>query len=258
MSSLFALLQNWIQQQAIVAPFIILTWSGADAQGATLLELCQIHTGFFAHQDLLILRDYSQLLQKPHPIKIEYKKSEDSDLLMKQEWYEDVGSREINERLAMSPAGEIKYVFIEHLERATTSASNALLKSFEEPLPNRCIIATTKNKDAILPTILSRALIVHCDAGYVVPAMNEDQQALRSGLQTALSSKNIPDLTKLSAQIAKQGRGNWCVEQLIAHYDRHRWYQQIQQCIRVIRMLASNVSIEHSLFQLFLELAGLN
>jgi DNA polymerase III gamma/tau subunit len=49
-----------------------------------------------------------------------------------------------------------------------------LLKSLEEPLPNRIIIASTTNKDSILPTILSRALLIHCDALYT-PAPLDDE-----------------------------------------------------------------------------------
>jgi DNA polymerase III gamma/tau subunit len=40
-------------------------------------------------------------------------------------------------------------------------AANALLKTWEEPLANRIIIATTSNKSALLDTILSRAFVVN-------------------------------------------------------------------------------------------------
>ena len=42
----------------------------------------------------------------------------------------------------------------------TTSSANALLKSLEEPLPNRLIIATTSNYKLLLDTIISRAMII--------------------------------------------------------------------------------------------------
>jgi DNA polymerase III gamma/tau subunit len=42
----------------------------------------------------------------------------------------------------------------------TISAANALLKEFEEPLPNRLIIGTFDEGKKILDTILSRAFLI--------------------------------------------------------------------------------------------------
>jgi DNA polymerase-3 subunit delta' len=42
----------------------------------------------------------------------------------------------------------------------TTQASNALLKTLEEPLDNRFIIATSSNPNYLLDTIRSRATII--------------------------------------------------------------------------------------------------
>jgi len=41
-----------------------------------------------------------------------------------------------------------------------TAAANAFLKTCEEPLPKRLIIATTTNHVQLLETILSRALVI--------------------------------------------------------------------------------------------------
>jgi DNA polymerase-3 subunit delta' len=49
-------------------------------------------------------------------------------------------------------------VLLENIERMTPEATNAFLKSCEEPLARRIIIATTGNKTKILETILSRAI----------------------------------------------------------------------------------------------------
>jgi hypothetical protein len=68
---------------------------------------------------------------------------------------------------------------------------NALLKSFEEPLPNRIIIVSTTNKDTILPTILSRALLIHCDADYTPASLDEDGKKLLSDIIWALDTKDI-------------------------------------------------------------------
>ena len=43
----------------------------------------------------------------------------------------------------------------------TTSAMNAFLKTCEEPLSQRFIFATISSESGVLPTIVSRALLVH-------------------------------------------------------------------------------------------------
>lgn len=52
--------------------------------------------------------------------------------------------------------GRFRIIFIEHAERMTNQAGNALLKVLEEPLPGTIFIFTATNGDEILPTILSR------------------------------------------------------------------------------------------------------
>jgi len=42
----------------------------------------------------------------------------------------------------------------------TIAAINAFLKTCEEPLPNRIIIATTANKSQIIDTVLSRSILI--------------------------------------------------------------------------------------------------
>ena len=49
-------------------------------------------------------------------------------------------------------------LIIENIERMTNEAANAFLKTCEEPLAKRIIIATTGNKSKVLETIQSRAI----------------------------------------------------------------------------------------------------
>lgn len=46
-------------------------------------------------------------------------------------------------------------------DKMNASASNALLKFLEEPMPNRYGFLVTSNKERIIPTILSRTQIIH-------------------------------------------------------------------------------------------------
>ena len=54
----------------------------------------------------------------------------------------------------------MKVVLLENIERMTTEAANAFLKTCEEPLPRRLIIATTSHSSQLLDTIVSRALTI--------------------------------------------------------------------------------------------------
>ncbi len=111
--------------------------------------------------DMLHIKDFSEQLEKRHTLRIEYKPtSEIAKILVKDNNYQDIGVREINRRLQQSAIGKHKVTFIENIERMTTEAANAFLKTCEEPLPKRLIIATTSNHTQLLETILSRALTI--------------------------------------------------------------------------------------------------
>ncbi|MEI6672847.1 MAG: hypothetical protein WCL02_06020 [bacterium] len=71
-----------------------------------------------------------------------------------------MGIRDVNARLQQSAIGKYKVVFLENIERIIPEAANAFLKTCEEPLPKRLIIATTSNSIQLLETILSRALTI--------------------------------------------------------------------------------------------------
>lgn len=254
MSPILSLILSKLQEQTIISPFVIVHGPWVDAQWSAIREACQTATGFFAYHDVLEIRDYSELLGKPHTLKVEFKKNDDTDLLNKQEWYEDKGAREINDWLSYAPSGEMKILLIEHIDRATIGAANALLKSLEEPLPNRLIIASTTNKDMMLPTILSRALLIHCDAIYTPASLDEDGKKLLSDMISALEQKDIVVLSKWASQIAKSSVTREVIDNLIYHYNTKEQYNLIEPCIMTLRMISSNVSAEHSLFQLFLDI----
>ncbi len=57
----------------------------------------------------------------------------------------------------VTPAGEAKVAIIENIDRLGESATNALLKTLEEPAPGVYFILTTRRKGAVLPTIRSRS-----------------------------------------------------------------------------------------------------
>jgi len=62
---------------------------------------------------------------------------------------------------ASSKTEYIKDIIIYSAEKMTEEAQNSLLKIVEEPPENVLIILLTNNKDSLLPTILSRCLLIN-------------------------------------------------------------------------------------------------
>ena len=131
--------------------------------------------GVYKRSDFLYIRDCSEELEKTHTIQIETPTTQKTIQLANWEIYENRGVREINSRLQQSAISGKKILFIENLERMTTSAMNAFLKTCEEPLSQRFIFATISSESGVLPTIVSRALLVHFNL--------LDEQAMRAFLK---------------------------------------------------------------------------
>jgi len=144
------------------APHFIIV-SGPKHIGKTTIvtDILKEKMGNYFVTDLLHIKDFSEELEKKHTLRIEHKpNTETSKILVKEHNYEDLGVREINTRIQQSAIGKYKIVFIENIERMNTESANAFLKTCEEPLPKRLIIATTSNHLQLLETILSRALTI--------------------------------------------------------------------------------------------------
>jgi DNA polymerase III delta prime subunit len=69
--------------------------------------------------------------------------------------------RDFERELALTPRNSpAKAGLLTDIDRLTTEAQNALLKTLEEPPPHTYIIGTTRIPEALLPTILSRMSVV--------------------------------------------------------------------------------------------------
>ena len=74
---------------------------------------------------------------------------------------EDIRTQ-VNNDMAIKPYyGPKKIYIINESEKMTMQAQNALLKTLEEPPAYGVIILLTTNADALLPTILSRCVVLH-------------------------------------------------------------------------------------------------
>lgn len=105
--------------------------------------------------------------------------------------------RQLNEEVYL-PAYESswKVFIIHHADRMLTYSANALLKTFEEPLPKTVIILVSSEPRALLPTILSR-----CNRKLFFQPLSE------SLIQNVLKQRfSLED--SLSQNIAHQARGS--------------------------------------------------
>jgi len=54
-----------------------------------------------------------------------------------------------------------RVLLLENIESASTESLNAFLKSLEEPQENISFIMTSSNVSGVLPTIVSRSVVIH-------------------------------------------------------------------------------------------------
>jgi len=158
------LLQKYILQYtsgaANNAGFFLLHWPSNVGKSSIVHEMIQSLLWEYIQSNLLHIKDFSEALGKNHSIKIEEDQNEDFKTLRDEHAYNDIWVREINLWLQKSGFWFTKVLLIENIERMTTGAINAFLKTCEEPLANRLIIATTSNKNKLLDTVISRAISI--------------------------------------------------------------------------------------------------
>ncbi len=91
--------------------------------------------GEYMISDFLWVRDFSQQLGKPHTIKIDTKTTAANyKELYDNHNYRDIGVRDITNWLQQSSFSGKKIILLENIERMTSSALNAFLKTAEEPM----------------------------------------------------------------------------------------------------------------------------
>ena len=140
--------------------FVLLVGEKGLGKTSFLSELLENFLWNYKYQDLLLIKDCSQELEKTHTLAVETPSAQKTIPLSNGELYENRGVREISSWLQQSAFSGKKCLLIENLERMSNAAMNAFLKTCEEPLKHRFIFATVSDESAILPTIFSRALLV--------------------------------------------------------------------------------------------------
>ncbi|MDR0651490.1 MAG: hypothetical protein LBG59_09145 [Candidatus Peribacteria bacterium] len=143
--------------------FFLLVGPNGIGKSAHAQELIQEILGPYLYSNFLHLKDYSNELGKTHTIPVELTTTNATLTLTDGNEQPNYGIRELNFRLQQSGFGSTKFVLIENIQRMSDIAMNAFLKTAEEPLPNRFIIATVPHTAQVLDTILSRCIALHFD-----------------------------------------------------------------------------------------------
>lgn len=268
--------------------FFILNWPKDIWKSQIVQDMAKEILWKYYLNDFLYIRDMSKFIWKDHILKVDSDESrEDFKLMLKDHNYRDLGTRDILEWLYRSPSWQNKILLIENIERMNLASYNAFLKTCEEVLPNRIIIATTANKWKVLDTILSRAITINfytnsyeelltmCDQNWYfsdnknlreficfmsmwrinllsefnqILSENEELKNCFWGIVSTLSSDDIVKKYSLLMIIYN----NWYLQQfmdgIISYYIQHDNFQEAQRWLNIKKMSQTNVSTEHLLF----------
>ena len=114
----------------------------------------------YMYSDCLFVQDFEPFTWKFHTIPVEVKDDKRYIEFPDETQHENYGVREMNEWLLNSSFSWKRFLLIENIQRMSNSAINAFLKSAEEPLAGRFIIATVPHISMVLDTIRSRCISI--------------------------------------------------------------------------------------------------
>ena len=268
--------------------FFILSGPSGVWKSETVVNMSKKILWEFFYNDFLHIKDFSKKLWKEHELKVEYNSDNaTSKELLDTYNYTDLWTREINEWLWLSPAWEKKILLIENIERMNRAAMNAFLKTCEEPLQNRIILATTGNKSRLLDTIISRAIIIpffeysyeelekYCDEKWYFTWDNDLKsfvcmmsmwkiwnvdlfhEKIAENDELKGQFKNIISiLEKWNLWVKYQSllsiSNNWFIEPvsdwLVSYYVFHDKFNEAQKWLNVRKYIWTNVKTDHLIF----------
>lgn len=175
--------------------FFLLAWPNWIWKIAHAKELIEEILWWYMYSDCLFVQDYSPFVWKTHTIPVEIKKEEDLWIRFPDEpkdepaRHQNYWVREMNEWLLNSSFSGKKFLLIENIQRMSNSAINAFLKSAEEPLPNKFIIATVPHVSMVLDTIRSRSITIQFE-----PLNRQEMQEFAKENQLNISDKNLENI----------------------------------------------------------------
>ena len=178
-------LETWTGTQ-----FFILAWPNWIWKTSHAQELIQKKLWWYMYSDCLFVQDYSPFIWKPHTIPVEIEKEDKRYIEFPDEsLHENYWVRELNEWLLNSSFSWMKFLLIENIQRMSNSAINAFLKSAEEPLQNRFIIATVPHISMVIDTIRSRSITIPFSS-----LTNNEMQIFAKENNISFSDKNLEQI----------------------------------------------------------------
>ena len=169
--------------------FFLLVGPNGIGKSAHAQELIKEFLWPYAYSDFLYLKDYTSDIGKTHTIPVELNDSNKVVEFPDGSEHPNYGIRELNLRMQQSGFSLTKFVLIENIQRMSNSAMNAFLKTSEEPLPNRFIIATLPHTSQIIDTILSRCIAIHFD-----PLSEREMQEFAAAHHIASGDKELREI----------------------------------------------------------------
>ena len=141
--------------------FFLLAWPNGIWKISHAKAIIEEILWWYTYSDCLFVQDFEPFTGKYHTIPVEIKKDEKRFIEFPDETqHENYGVREMNEWLLNSSFSWKRFLLIENIQRMSNSAINAFLKSAEEPLAGRFIIATVPHISMVLDTIRSRCITI--------------------------------------------------------------------------------------------------
>ncbi len=140
----------------------------------------------YMYSDCLFVQDYEHFTWKFHTIPVEVKDDKRYIQFPDETQHENYGVREMNEWLLNSSFSWKRFLLIENIQRMSNSAINAFLKSAEEPLTGRFIIATVPHISMVLDTIRSRCITIPFNT-----LNNDEMQKFASENQIFVDDKQL-------------------------------------------------------------------
>ncbi len=141
--------------------FFLLVWPNWIWKISHAKEIIEEILWTYMYSDCLFVQDYEPFTWKFHTIPVEIKDETKRFIEFPDETqHENYWVREMNEWLLNSSFSWKRFLLIENIQRMSNSAINAFLKSAEEPLVGRFIIATVPHISMVLDTIRSRCITI--------------------------------------------------------------------------------------------------
>jgi len=143
----------------------------------------------YMYSDCLFVQDFEPFTGKFHTIPVEVKDDKRYIQFPDETQHENYGVREMNEWLLNSSFSWKRFLLIENIQRMSNSAINAFLKSAEEPLADRFIIATVPHISMVLDTIRSRCITIPFNT-----LNNEEMQEFANENQIFVNDKQLQNI----------------------------------------------------------------